>query len=566
MTRWDRFALCAALACPWLFIWQGLDFTDQGYLLTGYRCFLRYPAATADSGDMWLTYLVGAGWDALFGGLGVISQRALWALCMSLCIVLAFWLARHLTDARAAGVSALATSAFLSDRHMTWFSYNTLTSVLLAGAAVCLLRGVWQERSRWLFAAGALLGASPFARFPNVLGWALISALVFAAWLEPERRQRLPRALGVVLLGIGAGLGGMLLLILLRGDSALYFSSVRNLFKPSAQDAGYAPGTLFSNFLKDEGLALAWGLGVCVGALALSRSFRRIPKLAACAVLPFVCAFGIFLLTYKAERWRWIVPGATYLFLGAVALGQWKRSFELRVAAYVVLMVVVVAPLGSNLGIKNAHMGLWLALPLLLASLKTLGAEALAGQGPKLALLGSLVLAGEGVHRAATYTYRDSARIRLRAAVHDPQLRAQYTSPARAKSVSEVLAALEQRVAPEDYLLAYEGTPLLQYLTRTRPYLDRSWLMSWERGDAVAALAAAAPGRTGCLPVAVRTTGSTRGFEWPEHPLPLEQGAAQRGVRAALGTFLREHAYTRTWSNGFFEILEPPPAERSHCR
>ena len=83
-SRVERLALGGALGLPWLFIWQGLDFTDQGYLLTGYRCFFQHPEATEDSANLWLTNLVGASWDALFGGLGVLGMRALWALCMSL--------------------------------------------------------------------------------------------------------------------------------------------------------------------------------------------------------------------------------------------------------------------------------------------------------------------------------------------------------------------------------------------------------------------------------------------------------------------------------------------------
>src|SRR4051812_2560501 len=130
MTRADRLALGAGLLIPWLFIWQGLDFTDQGYLVTGYRCFLRHPEVTEDSGHMWLTNLVGGLWDALFGGLGLVSMRALWALCMSLGVLLAFRVTRSFSSERAAALGGLVASAFLSNRRESWFSYNTLSSLL----------------------------------------------------------------------------------------------------------------------------------------------------------------------------------------------------------------------------------------------------------------------------------------------------------------------------------------------------------------------------------------------------------------------------------------------------
>src|ERR1041384_6156148 len=107
MPRAHRLALWGAVAVPWLFIWQGLDFTDQGYLLTGYRCFFRHPEVTEDSGSLWLTNLLGASWDAVFGGLGVLSMRALWALCLSLGMLLVFRLLRPLTSTRAAALAVL---------------------------------------------------------------------------------------------------------------------------------------------------------------------------------------------------------------------------------------------------------------------------------------------------------------------------------------------------------------------------------------------------------------------------------------------------------------------------
>jgi hypothetical protein len=556
LTRVDRLALGGALGLPWLFIWQGLDFTDQGYLLTGYRCFFRHPEATEDSANLWLTNLVGASWDALFGSLGVLGMRALWALCMSLCVWLAFALASALSNARAAALSALVTSAFLSDRHATWFSYNALSTVLFSGAAACLIHGVRQRSARWLFAAGVLIGMGPFARLPNLLACSFVAALGFAAVLDAQRRARLLSDLGAACLGVAVGVSGMLALIYARGDAEQYFRSVRNLFAPSAQAAGYSAHSLLGTFVRDQALALSWGLGACAGGVALTRMFRWRPGSARWLV-PLVCAGGVFVLTHKSQSWRWLVPGCSYLVLGAVMLGTWKRPVEQRVAACVLLLLVLIAPLGSNLGIKNAHIGLWFALPFTLALLYALEEPWLGGHGPKLALLASLVLSGEALYQAATYTYRDSARIRLTASVGHPQLFGQFTSPERAQSVREVLAALESRVAPGDYLLAYEGTPLLQYLTRTRPYLNRPWLMANESAAVVMELARETPQRTGCLPVAVVTTKSARGFEWPAHPDPLEAREPYAGVRRALRGFFQTNGYSRSWSNGFFEIFEP---------
>lgn len=566
MTRTERLALGGAMAVPWLFIWQGLDVTDQGYSLTNYRSFFRHPEATEDSASMWLTNLVGATWDAMFGWFGVVGMRALWALCLSLGMLLSFRLVRELTSTRIAALAVLIASLFLSDRRETWFSYNTSTSILLVAATLCLADGIARQRPRRLFAAGAFIGVLPFARFPNVLAVALLAALGLAAWIDAARRARLPRDVGMTVSGIAAGAGGTLAIIYLRGDAELVFGSVRDLFSPSSHEVGYGTDTLLDKFVSDQRRALAWGFGVCVAGAGLSRVLGKVPSSAAWVLVAGCAALGVFGLTRRDEPWRFVVTGTTCWVLAAVALGLWKRNFHLRVAAFIAFIVVVIAPLGSGNGIKNAHMGLWLALPLVLALLYTLDAPWLAGQGSKLALIAGIALGGEGLHRAATYTYRDAARDGLLTAVAHPQLRWQYTTPARAKVVTEVLDALEQRVAPGDYLLAFESTPLLHYLTNTRPYLNRPWLMGAESSQIIARLAADAPRRTGCLPVAVMSLKTTRSFEWPQRARRLEEKEPQRSTRLVLRAFLRTHRYKQTWENEFFRILEAPSAKGAACR
>ena len=98
------------------------------------------------------------------------------------------------------------------------------------------------------------------------------------------------------------------------------------------------------------------------------------------------------------------------------------------------------------------------------------------------------------------------------------------------------------------------------------PYLNRPWLMGAVSIEEVAKLAAEAPKRTGCLPIAVLTRKSTRNFEWPVAARALERRQPQRGVRTVINRFLREHGYKRAWGNRFFEIMKPPAAGRGSCR
>ena len=174
-----------------------------------------------------------------------------------------------------------------------------------------------------------------------------------------------------------------------------------------------------------------------------------------------------------------------------------------------------------------------------------------------------LTMLGESINRDLIYSYRDRPRPELWTPVPHTQLRGQLTTAARAKVTIEVLQALQGRVSRGDYLLAYDGTPLLQYLTYTRPYTGHPWLMTDDDPKVVPGLLRTAYHTSKCLPVAVRSLGSTRSQDWPARFRKLEPQHA--GTRRAIEHFLRANGYRSTWRNAYFEILEPP-GERARCR
>jgi hypothetical protein len=56
------------------------------------------------------------------------------------------------------------------------------------------------------------------------------------------------------------------------------------------------------------------------------------------------------------------------------------------------------------------------------------------------------------------------------------------------------------------------------------------------------------------------------GRDWPQRARRLEQQEPRRSTRRVVAGFLKSHHYERTWRNSFFEILEPPVAQRGPCR
>jgi hypothetical protein len=159
--------------------------------------------------------------------------------------------------------------------------------------------------------------------------------------------------------------------------------------------------------------------------------------------------------------------------------------------------------------------------------------------------------------------------VELRYTIHDPLLAAQFTTRERARVIQEALRALRSRVRAGSLMLAYEGTTTFQYLVDTRPYLNRSWPMR-ESPSVLRDVISAVPKQHACLPVTIRARGSSRTRLWPRDVRKgLEQKEPDRGDRALISGFLKDHGYEVVWRNAFFEILEPrrlKPNDWPRCR
>jgi hypothetical protein len=565
--RADKLLLGLAVALPWLFIWQGLDFTDQGYLFTIYRWFLRHPEAVGHTSHMWLTNVVGGVWDLLFGRLGVVGQRALWAVCTSFGLFLAFRAVRSCSSERAAALGVFVVSAFLVNRRETWFSYNTATSLLSTAAATTLFLALRANNLRGLALAGFILGVSPFARISNVLHATLLAAPVFAVLLERSRLPLLPRQLGAALLGYLVGVGSALLGMLALGHWSLFWQASYDLLHPSSPDLPHGVGALGTKLWQDHLLTVPVGVAIVAGGAGLVALAPRLPKLVNYGIYAALGVAGYWGLTRlghtgATEPWTWLIIGPCYVLLAGIALGLLARSFDERLACFIGCVALFVTPLGSDNGIRAAYQGTQFAIPLAIAILYTAGMEARRALRP-MAIVIAATMVGESVDRDLSYSYRDRPRPELWTSVAHQQLHGQLTTPARARVTVEVLSALEQRVDRGDYLLAYEGAPLLQYLTYTRPYTGHPWLMTDHDPNVVPGLLRTALESSKCLPVAVRSLGSTRSMDWPTRFRKLE--SLHAGTRKAIERFLRTHGYQATWRNDYFEILQPP-GEPAHCR
>jgi hypothetical protein len=118
-----------------------------------------------------------------------------------------------------------------------------------------------------------------------------------------------------------------------------------------------------------------------------------------------------------------------------------------------------------------------------------------------------------------------------------------------------MLDELSRRVRPGDPLLALESIPMVNFATRTRPYLGNSWPNLYVGNELERSLEWALKARAE-LPVVVEAKTDTRDRSWPRNT-SLNQGDVSVLNRERIQRFLDRFAYRVVWENVMFRILEP---------
>jgi hypothetical protein len=238
-------------------------------------------------------------------------------------------------------------------------------------------------------------------------------------------------------------------------------------------------------------------------------------------------------------------------------------------------MILVLIPLGSNVGISNSAFGMWLALPLTLIwlwrsddlslplwfkisnkKLKPNNNFLITARGFRVFTITIIIaLLFHSLIGAWKHTYLDSKnRFTMTHPISHPLLAGTYTTSERAKVVTELLDAMSNYTKPRDEVLAYNVIPTVHFLTETHPWLGNSWpdVMDTAKLAALINQKEQSGIKLSCI---VRAKGNTYFNTWPIEIQPLATFWNQEESRHLFSEFEQRHGYRVVWSNKFFEIL-----------
>jgi len=287
----QSFLITGIVIYPLLWIWQGIDLTDTGWMAAMYSNIFTDPLSVRFGFIYYLTLIIGGVWHLLFGWLGLIGIRIADVLCIYLTAWFVYKLLIRYFPKTAVLIALLLTLSLITGFAHRWLYYNNLTALFYVVTAYYLMTGV-EGKPRRLFIAGLIAGCGAFIRIPNVLGVLLLAFIIYYGWRGGWSRKKMVTGTLIFTAGFAASAAIIISVMMIVGHFNLFRESLAYHFASVSNDRG-SPYTVSSQ----AKMLLANNL----------RNYyfggRKIFEIAAFALLPYIWL-------------RWVLP--------RLPRGKWK--------------------------------------------------------------------------------------------------------------------------------------------------------------------------------------------------------------------------------------------------
>ncbi|MEK9184583.1 MAG: hypothetical protein AAB866_00240 [Patescibacteria group bacterium] len=527
---------------PFLFLWQGLNFSDEGNSLTNYRLIFSNPESIKDTFGTWGASVIGGLWLLFFGKFGLVGVRFAGALVSILTIIIAYFILKEYIEKKILLLGILIS--FLFSYHFLTtiiLGYNNLSILFFVAAIFFLVRGLNNNSIASIFTAGFILSFNIFVRLPNVLGLLFIFVISFNAYIKGIRVREHLKQYFVFIIGIFINFAVVYLAMKFLDHGYYYVESIKYLI--GATQINHGPYTSQGLvFLTLKGYFSMFGNAALMLSLIIFSIFAclkldRVSRFIKWFLLPPF--LYVLLIKYNligipiGGRMASLLTGISYAIL-AMSVFSREEDKNLRTIAFLMLTLFVIIPLGSGAGHVNALYLIPIAFPIAINYIHGIrrNDEAL-GTIKRFVLVAFILYA---LTNAFAFSYDDSYnRFLLDTKVNSPHLKGIFTTKEKANPLNELLLEMPKYVQRGDTILVAWIAPIIYYLTETKPYFPHPWTEIYSRDQVKNFLEDNQKDRA--LPVVVRYNYANK-HEYDD----------------ILYEFFKRNSYEKKWSNRVYEI------------
>ena len=559
-----------------LLSFQGFDVCDEGWYLSFYQQIFDNPETVEYNFVFWLTGIVGGTWYKIFPNGGIVSFRIL-ALLINLGTLIISYKVLKSFIKKEIVLLGLVMIFFINDFALLAFYYNHLSSLLAVIVIWLLSSGLSKKNWLLIIFAGFITAANVFARLPNITLFSFI--LVFPAqYLLDNHDKSLKNCLKSIMhYAIGAMLGFAVcyFVLLAFGHLEIFKNAVQGIIdKGGEQDSNHNIFRLLKVYKSEYA-------GILLTALKLAIIFAVYGSINNYINKRTVLKYGLQVATLIAFSYLIYTQNINVMYafglFGTLATILTKTvDIQIRLLALLSLLFMVFLPFGSDGGIHNAgYVSLWFSLPFFfwyilnindvefrLKSFNSLSNISINHNVIK-QVIAVFILAffSTKIYKMSNTSYFDYGSRLNKFHTINSNLANTYTTHKRAIIINDLLVELQDFVQEDDYLLAYDKIPMINYLTRTKPYMGNSWVWVYDSYTFERKLMQA-ESEIDSLPLVVLQKFETiGGFSEPikdyMDETKEENYLYKRGRVKAMNAFLKRNHYVVVWSNDYFDILKP---------
>lgn len=570
------------------FIFQGLDFADEGFHMTFYQQFFTHPESMVMNFMYWLTGLVGGAFFYLFPSFGILGLRVLGIIVILLTSISAYYLLKNYIKLFNLRIGILLVILFVNSNDLKEMYYDNLSALLTVFSAFLLFKGLINNKPTQIVLSGAFISLSMFSRLPGITLLIFLLAILYDGFINKRKfyfivKQSFLFIGGFVLMTIA-----ILLFMKLIGHLSLYAENLNIVFgwSGSSEDS-HNIKQLITNFVNAYSNSLIYAALLIIFWLILSildNSRSLLTKLnsgIAVNVLK-VTIILVFLYLILGNKFTYYKLLALFsgisLIVSILIITSSRYNKEIKLLVFIGCLFLLFAPLGSAGGLYgHGRNTFWIIFPIaidFIFNIKSIeGRFNILNDNSQEVLhkisisqnqltifkryfIGMSVFAC--IYFAYYYPYFDmSNRVKMFSSIDNKLAKGIYTTKERASVVNELLKESSKYVKKDDFVLAYDCIPLYHFLTETRPYMPNSWpwlylpeYFKFELDNI--------GNQSNELPVIILQKVNTLSTDWPQnHNLEYLRSNPEIERDSILNEFMVINGYTKVWENIAFEIRVP---------
>jgi hypothetical protein len=575
-------------------IFQGLDLSDEGFLVTFYQQIFKHPDSVQYNFMFWLTGIIGGAYYKLFSFSGLWGMRFGGVLITTGTAVVTYSLLKNFLNRNYLKLGIFLIILALNN-DIKEINYNNISAFVYVTSIYFLFHGLREYSNGKLFTSGLFVSLNFFIRPPNILDLGLILAIVYYGYENKNHIKFITKQIIWFLAGFLMCTAMTLVIIYSLGHWELYSSATKLLYKLSKggpqkvdiRNDDYALLKLVyqlkANYLKSIFIASS-----IIGSLLLGisffttfkRKFVLFNKISRLMKYLFILTILAIIFWGAIDQYFVLYFYSGIIILAFILVLLTSVDLDTKLLLFCGCFIVVTYSFGSSAGILTAgRYSFWIGLPVTINyflnirsiknqltflrselnnSLQIILTEKQLSVAKNILLI---FLISEGLFHSFYYPFFDKrSRLEMRYSVDNKMLKGIYTTKGRVEIMNSLLQESSKYIKKGDYVLAYDCIPLYHFITESVPYLHSPYPWLYEAEIFKSELALARVEKKN-LPIVVmqkiKTIGD--GSKWPEQTLPTDysQWDENQGRNKYMNEFLTENNYIEVWTNGFFKILVP---------